>query len=256
MQFGLDRRAEVSVTEPWQESLLARLATGIRSEAFDVVAHSVGAPRMRARRFLEEVRPVLRTARATPPRVHVSRAESAPVGTQLWLREALRDAGIVLSDAADRHSVAMVAVAGAASARAFADLLATDRAHLPVAFDAGGATIGPLVVPGRTPCLSCRDAQQTETDPAWPLLHAQLVESDPGEISAARIVAAGLVATELLTALRPGGAWVRLSAAGVRRWYRLRLHAECHCHRVPLRSPPGSAIRKPTTTQTETAPPA
>jgi len=35
-------------------------------------------------------------------------------------------------------------------------------------------TIGPLVLPGRSPCLRCLDLHRTDRDPLWPLLVAQL----------------------------------------------------------------------------------
>lgn len=259
LQFGLDRRAEIEVTEPWQDALLARLARGIPSETFDVVAHSCGAPRRAAHEMLATIRPALRTPRATPPRVHVS-SEQLPATALLWTRETLHAEGLLLTDAADRGSVALVTVRGAAATRAFATLLAEDRAHLPVAFDEGGASIGPLVVPGRTPCLHCRDAAAAEQDPAWPLIHAQMIERDPGEISAARVVEATTIAARMLSDARTGGLWLRISRDGERSRHPLRFHAECQCR--SLRSQPESARvtalharSSATTTPTATAQP-
>ncbi len=241
VQFGLDRRAEVEVSEPWQDALISKLASGIRAERFDVVAHGLGAPRGQARLYLEALRPVLCTARATPPRVYVGSGAGMPVAGMLWTREALSAAGFLLADAEDRLSVAVVAVAGAASARGFAAHLAADRPHLPIAFDAGGTTIGPLVLPGRTPCLSCRDAHEKDRDPAWPLLHAQLIDRDPGQIAPSRIVEAANVAAWLLTTLRPGGVAIRITVDAARSRRRVTFHAECQCRMVRPRSPRGSA---------------
>jgi hypothetical protein len=53
------------------------------------------------------------------------------------------------------------------------ELVRDDVAHLLVRFGEGAATLGPLVVPGRTACLRCIDAHLTDTDPAWPLLVEQ-----------------------------------------------------------------------------------
>jgi len=47
-------------------------------------------------------------------------------------------------------------------------------AVLAVAADATGAEVGPLVVPGLTACLSCRDRHRRTRDPSWPLLLSQL----------------------------------------------------------------------------------
>lgn len=235
LQFGLDRRAEIEVTAPWQDALLNRLAHGIRSERFDIVAHSLGAPRGGARKLLSSIRPVLHPARVIPPRVHMSSSEHLPATVPLWMREALRTEGLVLSEAEDRGSVALVAVRGAASARAFSSLLSEDRAHLPISFDIGGACIGPLVVPGRTPCLHCRDAAATDLDPAWPLLHSQMVEADAGVIAASRVVEAASVAAALLSVPPLGGLWLRINRDGERSRHSVRFHEECQCQMLRSR---------------------
>ncbi|MFY0407798.1 hypothetical protein [Solicola sp. PLA-1-18] len=78
--------------------------------------------------------------------------------------------------------------------------------HLPVFLEQGRAQLGPFVVPGRSPCLGCADADRAAWDPAWPALLAQLdqpvcgpPEHGPDGLSAvtAPIVAAA-VAAEVL----------------------------------------------------------
>ncbi len=39
--------------------------------------------------------------------------------------------------------------------------------HLPLACEEGAATLGPLVVPGVSACLTCQDLVRTDLDPAW-----------------------------------------------------------------------------------------
>lgn len=46
--------------------------------------------------------------------------------------------------------------------------------HLPVVVDEDRVRIGPTVIPGRTPCVSCLDLNRTEWDHAWPALLPQL----------------------------------------------------------------------------------
>jgi len=76
------------------------------------------------------------------------------------------------------------------------------RTHLFVAVRDVTAVVGPLVVPGRTPCLRCLELGRGERDPAWPRLAAQLVGEpaavDPGDIVLATMAAA-LAAAQLLT---------------------------------------------------------
>ena len=47
-------------------------------------------------------------------------------------------------------------------------------AHLMVVLDEDRVRVGPLVVPGVTPCLTCLDLNRTEWDRAWPALLTQL----------------------------------------------------------------------------------
>lgn len=49
-----------------------------------------------------------------------------------------------------------------------------DQRHLAVRPMLGGAVVGPMVHPGRTPCLSCLDHLRRDADPGWPGLLDQL----------------------------------------------------------------------------------
>lgn len=51
------------------------------------------------------------------------------------------------------------------------------RPHLPILIRETVAVIGPLVIPGVTPCLRCLELARADRDPAWPVLAAQLLAS-------------------------------------------------------------------------------
>jgi hypothetical protein len=53
-------------------------------------------------------------------------------------------------------------------------LLRRDLPHLPLVTGDGRFMIGPLVVPGITPCLRCLDLARRDADPAWPAIASQL----------------------------------------------------------------------------------
>lgn len=55
-----------------------------------------------------------------------------------------------------------------------AGLAALGVPHLLVHAAEGTGVVGPLVVPGRTSCLRCVDLHNTDADPCWPALAAQL----------------------------------------------------------------------------------
>lgn len=64
------------------------------------------------------------------------------------------------------------------------DILHRNRlSHLVVHLDAERGEVGPLVVPGVSPCLRCADLHRVDRDPAWTLLAVQ--RSTPGGRAAA-----------------------------------------------------------------------
>ena len=241
VQFGLDGAVRLQVDEPWVERLLQRLSAGIRSGSFDVVAHGLGAPRAAARRMLETLRPVLARDLPEAPPVWIDDLNIGDGRVAERMRQSLADEGITQAPRGESDAVAVVVIGGAAAALQVAPYLRDDVPHLPVGFEQQAALVGPLVVPGRTPCLSCRDAHERERDPAWPTLHAQLV-GRPVAISAARIAhAAALVARVLRTPTPSAGLMVRVSPDGRNAWRSVRHHEECPCREMSCRPLPESA---------------
>jgi len=86
------------------------------------------------------------------------------------------------------------------------DLTARDIPHLRIVTDEEGIDVGPLVVPGRTPCETCLGIAQAETDPWWPRIALQLGDAgrDAGvrPPEAATLLASGIAVREIVTALR------------------------------------------------------
>jgi bacteriocin biosynthesis cyclodehydratase domain-containing protein len=78
-------------------------------------------------------------------------------------------------------------------------------AHLPVRLRDGTGIVGPLVLPGRSACLSCVELHRCARDPGWPGVTAQLV-GRPGRGSAAAAAAtAALGVAQVLAALDVAG---------------------------------------------------
>jgi bacteriocin biosynthesis cyclodehydratase domain-containing protein len=79
-----------------------------------------------------------------------------------------------------------------------------DRPHLPVLIRETTAVVGPLVVPGRTPCCRCVELARGDRDPAWPSLSAQLLglprRVEPCDVVLATL-AASLAVSQLLSFL-------------------------------------------------------
>ena len=119
-----------------------------------------------------------------------------------------------------------------------AALLADRGPHLITGVCGSGATIGPLVVPGRTSCLHCADLHRSDRDPAWPVLAAQLsaetTQPAHSEVAVCALAAAvtAVQALAFLDGERPatadGTLEFRLPDWRLRRrqWSR---HAQCPC---------------------------
>lgn len=117
-------------------------------------------------------------------------------------------------------------------------LMAEGVPHLPIVWGEASASVGPLVLPGSTPCLQCVDLARSDTDPAWPLLVAQLAalsQSDFPEESMLAALAAALAVRHVLHVLdkrppnRPGSmTHLSLPSAEVQSqvW---EPHPECGC---------------------------
>lgn len=239
VQLGLEGVLTVPTDEHWVEPLLARLSAGIRLSTFDLVAHGVGAPRRAARDLLERVRPLLVTDSPPLPGTWIEGGGVTDQRVLTRLRDALDDEGIPLGQRDDPDSVGIIVIEGAAAAVQLMPYLRDDLVHLPMAFEAGATTIGPLVVPGRTPCVWCRDAAERDRDPAWPLLQAQLVRRAPARIPLLQVAEAAALVPRLLRFARPGvGLSVRLRPGGGQSWRRVIPHAECQCLAQPSQSPP------------------
>lgn len=241
LQIGIEGTLRIPASAPWVELLVGRMAAGFRRGAFDVVAHSVGAPRGEARMLLARLEPLL-VDDAPPPRAAwVETIDVLDARCEYRLREALADEGVAPGARTTAEDIGVVLVEGAAAALQFARYLRDDTPHLPVALERGRTTVGPLVVPGETPCLSCRDEHERDGDPAWPRMHAQLIGRPAGPISVARIADAARLAARLLLTDSQAGSFVEVSADGRREWRSVTFHEECRCREMWSLSLPGTA---------------
>lgn len=241
LQLGADGALRISADEPWVELLLSRLRSGFRRGSFDVIAHGFGAPREEARLLLARIEHLLIDEQVAMPPAWVETIGLTDGRSAYRTREALADEGVALVDRAQHGAVGVILVQGSAAALQFARYLREDIPHLPVAFEPGQVTVGPLVIPGHTPCLSCRDAEDTERDAAWPLLHAQLIGREAGPLRAAQVAEGALLAARLLAHGDRGGRIVRVSADGSRAWRAVTFHEGCRCREPSSPSRPGTS---------------
>jgi hypothetical protein len=114
--------------------------------------------------------------------------------------------------------------------------------HLVARTDALVGTVGPLVLPGQSPCLHCLSLVRAAVDPDWPHLLAydepgpRAVEAGHGVLASAVAAQAALQALELLEGGSPGsvGGTLELTLPGWR-WRRRSwpAHPGCDCDAAP-----------------------
>ena len=114
-------------------------------------------------------------------------------------------------------------------------LLRADQPHLLVRSLGDAVWVGPLVLPGRTPCVRCTDLTRTDADPDWPMVLAQLGRLRlklPALLTGWAASVAAAQALAFLDGSRPEatGATLELTAADLRTELRTwPNHAECGC---------------------------
>lgn len=131
--------------------------------------------------LLTRLEPALELASdpSTRPRVVV---EGSIAGSD-EIRRALGDAWDV-DEANGAHPNLVVIVANFVTPLAVAGhWLRRDVPHLCVTLDESGADVGPLVVPGMTPCLHCLDEQRRRDDDCWTAIATQLLFAAPPHAS-------------------------------------------------------------------------
>ena len=111
------------------------------------------------------------------------------------------------------------------------DLMRHDIVHLPLVLDGSAATIGPVIAPGTTACLSCLDATLRDEDPAWPLIAAQLLARPRPDVDVALAAEAGRAARHVLSGpIGPVSRSLHLRVDSLQRaWRTHRPSADCRC---------------------------
>jgi hypothetical protein len=176
--------------------------------------------------------------RSGPKRTAPERPAPKRVGPKRTGQEPARPEQPATARAPERPDLAILV--GRHSLELRAALMRTQVPHLAASADEAIGVVGPLVIPGRSACLTCLDLTRTDRDPAWPLILAQLTDRRPdplacdAPLAAAvaaqaaaqalafidRAAAAGAVTDGTLELVLPGWQWRR------RTWPR---HSECSC---------------------------
>ncbi len=143
------------------------------------------------------------------------------------------------ADPAERPADLVVLIShGAADSGRAGSWVSAEVPHLAGVVGEAGVVVGPLVLPGRSPCLRCLDLHRCDRDPDWPMVLAQLHDQpayEPEETAEAGL-AAGLAALQVLAHLdgmvKPAAVGATLEVElpdgliALRRW---PAHPDCGC---------------------------
>ena len=250
LQIGVDPVAVVlDEVDDGDARIIATLATGATRTALDRSATAAGVRPARVDELLQRLEPaLLRGSRAItepPERVAVRGA----VDGRASIGRVLAEAGCTIVDGpASGTARAPAAQAAVLVSHHVADplehqtWLRRDIPHLPIVFGERAVTIGPLVVPGVSPCLACLEQQRADADPAWLAIGSQLWGRRAAAESGLTATLAALEALTMLRELAAGrgtsGTSIRLDVADdsrtVTQW---AASARCGCRGLELSAP-------------------
>ena len=140
-----------------------------------------------------------------------------------------------------RPDLVVLAPVRSGEAEGAGSLVAAGTPHLLAEVRDSTGVVGPLVLPGRTPCLRCLDLTRSDLDPRWPALAAQLASAVPAAEACDGPLALAVAAQAAMQVLAMVDGTVDPAALGGTlelalpdwRWRRRSwpLHPDCGCAR-------------------------
>ena len=124
---------------------------------------------------------VVETATRARPSLRVDLAHDGPSTALAGIATTLlAGAGVAVGPDAD---LVVIVSSGEPDRSALADVVRCRVAHLVVVIDGDAVRVGPVVIPGTTPCIACTDLHRAAWDPAWLALVPQFGRAVPHDAS-------------------------------------------------------------------------
>ncbi|MBB2974760.1 hypothetical protein FHX49_000301 [Microbacterium endophyticum] len=262
LQFGVDAVVTVSDPAPWVQRIVNELRKGIPELAYAGVARSFGAGPGEADALLSLLSPALERPQKPRIRAHLWMGERPDAEPLDIFTDALAKYGVDLIPSPREADFEILVARDVIDPHRAAAAARDDIVHVPVVFCGRTATIGPIVVPGVTPCIACGHAYQRDARPEWPIVAAQALGRSLGDLDPALVLEAGTATGRLMRVVdaRPVSALsVTVDAAGLHQKVRVHQpHPECRCQSLEGNGTAGALGRRllETTTTTTFAQPA
>jgi bacteriocin biosynthesis cyclodehydratase domain-containing protein len=272
LQFGVEPpRVILDEVTSAQERIISALVSGISRSGLMMTARSAGADEAVVDALLDQLSPLLHVQ---SDETEERRAHIVVVGRGATAERIVRiftDAGQrvthlsgagAMAAAAEHtrmtsksrveerpHSIAVVVGHFVLEPDLYGYWLRRDIPHLPVIFSDTAVHLGPMIEPGRGPCLYCLERYRSEADSAWPAIASQLWgRKAPTETAllsreiAARVARAVLerVSSGMPLVERDGStSALRIDARhGTVVNHRVTPHPDCGCIELPTATPP------------------
>jgi bacteriocin biosynthesis cyclodehydratase domain-containing protein len=163
---------------PADERIIAALSVGVSRPGLTMIGRAAGASDPAVASLLDLLAPAL----TTPPRPTTAAVTITGSGITVdRIAEALTAGGVRVRIATDVAAASdapcdfAIAVGHFVLAPELHGLwLRRDIPHLPVVYSDTTVDVGPIIEPGRGPCLYCLQRYRTDADPSWPAISAQL----------------------------------------------------------------------------------
>ena len=245
VQLGIDQAiVTIGGLTPAHEAVLSALSAGVHRSGAMLLGTAAGASAVEVTHLLDLLEPALlyvpddAPAPVTPlPRTVLVDGHGP---TAIRLRALLANLGIEEPAPGDDPELAVLIGQYVFSPERHGHWLRRDIPHLPVVFSDSAARVGPLVEPGRGPCLTCLELAHVDTDPSWPAMACQLVLREaPSETPRLSFELAARVAGLVQDRLETGRSVLftrslRLDARGGAVTGSVhRLHERCGCQALP-----------------------
>jgi hypothetical protein len=238
-QIGVDPvRAVLTIDTRERAHALAAL---IRGDNLHRIAELWGEPEF------EALLPSLATALEPPPvsipsRIVVDGMTQSSVAIADGLRAAGHHATVAShtgTECGGTPDLAILTSSFTVSPLDYQKWMAADVPHLPVILGERTVTVGPIILPGRTACVSCIERHRTDADEAWTVIGPQ-IWGRTSTLDNTRM--ATHVTAEILRLMSHDvGAMVNIDGPSLRRTDgNVERHPLCVCAEIPVTTAPGT----------------
>jgi bacteriocin biosynthesis cyclodehydratase domain-containing protein len=177
LQLGVDpARVVLRDVSTADERMIAALRSGVSRSGLDMIAASAGATEREVVAVLRAVKPLLLSEPDAPTSARVAIVGRGQTVDRIASTLALAGISVTVSASAPDESADLGILVGhyVLEPDSYGFWLRRDRPHLPVVFGDDSVLIGPLVEPGRTPCLFCLEHYRRDADASWSAIASQL----------------------------------------------------------------------------------